>query len=89
MKPAEEAREVERDSGHRGLRPITAVAVLAVVVVVVGAVGYLVLNAVSHTETKSSTEHSCEPSTSPQCASAASTVGVISHGGAALEAARA
>ncbi|HYA69956.1 MAG TPA: hypothetical protein VEH28_01125 [Thermoplasmata archaeon] len=44
------------------MRPLTAAVVLAAVVVVVGAVGYFVVSAMSHTETKSSTEHGCTPS---------------------------
>jgi len=89
MKSAKEARGVDRSSGHRGLSPIAAAAVMAAVVVVVGAVGYFVINAVSHPETKTSTEHSCEPSTSPACTHAASDVGVSSHVGVALDRARA
>jgi len=51
--------------GRRGLSPIAAVAVLAIVVVGAGAVGFVALSAVSHTT--STSQHSCSPSSSPQC----------------------
>ena len=51
--------------GGRGLSAIAAVAVLGVVVVAVGAVGFVALSAVSHTT--SASQHSCSPSSSPQC----------------------
>ena len=75
MKAAEEARGVVRGAGRGRLTPVRAAIVLAVVVVVVGAVAYVVLNALGHTETKSSSERSCRPSTSPQCAG---TTGMVS-----------
>jgi len=55
---------------RRGIGSVTAAAILGVVVVAVGAVGYVVLNALEHATTTSSTVHSysCTPPTDPQCA---------------------
>lgn len=52
--------------GRRGLGAAAAALVLGVVMVGVGAAGFVVLSAISHTT--SSSEHSCSPSSSPQCA---------------------
>jgi len=67
MKSAKEGQGLRRGSERASMRPLTAAAVLAAVVVVVGVVGYFAVTAVSHSETKSSTEHACTPAASSAC----------------------
>ena len=76
MKSAKEGRGLGRGSERASMRPLTAAAVLAAVVVVVGVVGYFAMTAVSHSETKSSTEHGCTPAASPTCGGTQQAVGL-------------
>lgn len=67
MEATNERRRSRRIVDRHGLTSTTAAIVLATVVVVIGVVGYIVLTAAGNAETRSSTVHSCAPSTSPQC----------------------
>jgi hypothetical protein len=76
MKGIGERKEGRRscsETDRRGLTPMMAGIVLAGFVVMVGVVGFVVLNAVSHSS--SSTVQSCAPSTAPQCAEQGNTTG--------------
>lgn len=68
MKEESEVRRARRERGRVGLTPVTAAIVLGVVVLGVGAASYVVLGAMSASDTHSSTVHSCHPSTAPACA---------------------
>lgn len=81
MGHADEGRQRSWGTNRRALGSVTATAILGVVVVAVGAVGYLVLNAMEHANTTSSTVHSysCSPPTAPPCADHAGGGEVSTH----------
>lgn len=57
-----------RRMGERAVGAIAAAVVMAGVVAVVGASSYALLSSVSHSESSSSSVHSCVPVNAPQCA---------------------
>lgn len=87
MKGIGEGKELRRSWSkidRKGLGPLTAAIVLAGFVVAVGAVGFVVLNAVSHSS--SSTVQSCSPPSAPQCVEQGNETGA-SYGPAIAESA--
>lgn len=86
MKELSARRWSGRGMNRRGIGTVTAAAILGGVVVAVGVVGFVVLNALEHANTTSSTVHStsCSPSTAPPCADRGEGTAVGARGAAAL-----